>query len=33
MKEYLKRLKKDVLDICNKYNIPTTIGGKKYEIK
>ena len=33
MSEYIERLKKDILEICNKYNIPTTIGGKKYEVK
>jgi len=26
--EYLERMKKEVLEICNKYEIQTSIGGK-----
>lgn len=28
MIEYLKKLKKDLIIICEKYNIPTTLRGK-----
>lgn len=31
MIEYLKKLKKDLIIICEKYNIPTTIEVQAYE--
>lgn len=33
MSEYIKRLKKDIIEICDKYNIPTTIGGQENEME
>jgi septum formation topological specificity factor MinE len=31
-KEYLERMKAEVLEICNKYEIQTSIGGKTNDI-